>query len=270
MTELDDWPGGSGTRTFDTAVPNVARIYDFLLKGKDNYAADRDAARNLLKAVPGAMRAAQDNRRFLQRAVQFLAAEAGIRQFIDIGTGLPTRGSVHQVAQAADPMSRVVYADNDPVVVAHARALLADSSRVTAVNADLRNPGHLLTLPAVRSLIDSDEPVAILMVAVLHFVADSEDPWSIVHAYKASMPPGSYLAVSHVTGDDTPADAIRQAAEVYEHASAPGLARSPRADCPVLPWPGYGPARTGRPGMLALARPGKKAPAGPFLCRYRP
>lgn len=213
---------------FDPRVPNVARIYDFLLRGKDNFAADREAAGRLLRAVPEAARAARDNRQFLGRAVWFLAREAGIRQFLDIGTGLPTLGNVHEVAQCAESLSRVVYVDNDPVVLTHANALLADSVRVAAVQADLRNPDHLFSLPAVHALIDFSEPVAVLMVAVLHFVADSEDPWSIVDRYKSAMAPGSYLVLSHVTGARLPDDAVRQAAEVYEQASTPGVARSRR------------------------------------------
>lgn len=213
-------------QAFDPNVPNVARIYDFFLHGKDNYAADRDAARKLLAVIPGAAAAARDNRAFLGRAVRFLAREAGIRQFIDLGTGLPTQGSVHGIAQATDPLPHVVYADNDPVVVTHATALLADSFRVTAVQADLRNPDRLLSLPAVRALIDFTQPVAVLMIAVLHFVPDRDDPWSIVSRYTSTMAPGSYLVLSHVTGDGTPAEAIRQATEIYEHASAPGIART--------------------------------------------
>jgi hypothetical protein len=160
--------GRGGSRSFDPSVPNVARIYDFLLRGKDNYAADRDAARQLLAAVPDAALAARDNRGFLARAVRFLAGKAGIRQFLDIGAGLPTRGNVHEIAQAADPHAHVVYCDNDPVVVAHADALLGERLTVAAVNCDLRHPHHLLTLPTVRTLIDFDKPLAILMVAVLH------------------------------------------------------------------------------------------------------
>ncbi|MGI8448565.1 MAG: SAM-dependent methyltransferase, partial [Streptosporangiaceae bacterium] len=213
-------------QAFNPNVPNVARIYDFLLGGKDNYASDREAAGRLLDAVPGAALAARDNRRFLGRAVWFLAREAGIRQFLDIGTGLPTRGNVHEIAHAAKPGAHVVYADNDPVVVMHANALLADSLTVAAVHGDLRDPGRLFALPDVRTFIDWDEPVAVLMVAVLHFLEDSEKPWEAVDAFKAQMAPGSYLVLSHVTGDDTPADVIRQAAEVYQNASAPGMART--------------------------------------------
>ena len=219
--ELDD-----GWVPFDATVPNAARIYDVLLGGKDNFAADRRAAAQLLKAIPSAAAAARDNRLFLNRAVDFLAREAGIRQFLDIGTGLPTDGSVHEKAQETDPLCHVVYADNDPMVITHANALLTDSLRVAAVQADLRNPDHLLTLPTVRTLIDFEQPVAVLMVAVLHFVSDDEDPWSIVSRYKSVMAPGSYLVISHVTGDGSPADAIKEAAEVYEHASANGPART--------------------------------------------
>ena len=225
MTE-PEFPAGRPRRLgFDTGFPNVARIYDALLGGKDNYAADREAAEELLKAVPGAAQAARENRAFLGRAVRFLAGEAGIRQFLDIGTGLPTLGNVHEIAQAANPVARVVYVDHDPVVMLHANVLLATSVTVAAVNADLRYPLDLLTSPAVRALIDFDEPVAVLLVAVLHFVEDSENPWKIVDCIKDRMAPGSYLVVSHVTGDDLPPDASAQAREIYEKASAPGVAR---------------------------------------------
>jgi S-adenosyl methyltransferase len=213
-------------QVFDPTVPNVARIYDFLLGGKDNFPADREAARRLVKAVPGAVRAARDNRAFMQRAVRFLATEAGIRQFVDIGTGLPTRGNVHEIAHAASPDTRVVYVDNDPVVLTHAHALLAKPVTVGAVECDLRYPGHLLTMPEVRALIDFDKPFALLMVAVLHFMEDSEDPWATLNYYKSKMPPGSYLVISHVTGDNLARDAIDQASDIYKQASAPGVARA--------------------------------------------
>jgi O-methyltransferase involved in polyketide biosynthesis len=226
VTELSHEEDRYGPQTFDPNVPNVARIYDFLLGGKDHFAADREAAQRLLDAVPGAAAAARDNRRFLGRAVWFLAREAGIRQFLDIGTGLPTRGNVHEIAQTARPGAHVVYADSDPVVVMHANALLADSLTVAAVQGDLRDPDHLFALPDVRTFIDWDEPVAVLMVAVLHFLEDRDNPWQAVDAFKDRMAPGSYLVLSHVTGDDTPADMVRQASEVYQNASAPGMART--------------------------------------------
>jgi O-methyltransferase involved in polyketide biosynthesis len=210
----------------DSGLSNVARIYDALLGGKDNYAADREAARRLVEAVPDAQRAARDNRAFLGRAVRFLAAEAGIAQFLDIGTGLPTRGNVHEIARQANPDARVVYCDNDPVVMAHARALLADTADVEAVEGDVRYPRHLLTLPAVRELIDFSRPVAVLLVAVLHFVPDGDSPWSAVKCITDHLAPGSYLVISHVTGDQIPDDAVRQAREIYSGALAQGAARS--------------------------------------------
>ena len=164
-------------RDFDPTVPNVARVYDHLLGGKDNFAADRKAAARLLEAVPGAAVAARENRAFLGRAVRFLAEDVGICQFLDLGAGLPTARAVHQIAQAHDPRQvRVVYADYDPVVARHAEALLGDSLTAAVVRADLREPWDLLARPTVRTLINLAEPVAILLVAVLHFVEDREDP----------------------------------------------------------------------------------------------
>jgi hypothetical protein len=211
---------------FDSRLANVARIYDVLLGGKDNYAADREAARRLVEAVTDARRAARDNRAFLGQAVRFLAAGAGIDQFLDIGTGLPTRGNIHEIARSVNPDARVVYSDNDPIVMAHARALLADTPDVEAVEGDVRYPRHLLTLPAVRDLIDFSRPVAVLLVAVLHFVPDSDSPWSAVRWITEHMAPGSYLVISHVTGDEITDEAVRQAPEIYDGALVQGTARS--------------------------------------------
>ena len=213
-------------RDFDPDVPNVARIYDWLLGGKDNFAADRQAASRLLEAVPGAAVAARENRAFLGRAVRFLAEEAGVRQFLDIGTGLPSARAVHEIVRGVVPMPRVVYADDDPVVVSHARALLGDSLSTVVVTADLRQPWDLFARPTVRSLINLAEPVAILLVAVLHFVEDHENPWAIVNCYKDLMAPGSYLVISHVTADHLSEDAARKARAAYDGASAPGVART--------------------------------------------
>jgi SAM-dependent methyltransferase len=206
-------------------LSNVARIYDALLDGKDNYAVDREAAHQLAEAVPGAAQAARDNRAFLGRAVRYLAADAGISQFLDIGTGLPTRGNVHEIARAVNPDARVVYSDYDPVVVTHARALLADAPHVIAVEGDVRYPRDLLARPAVRELIDFDQPVALLLVAVLHFVADDEEPWSRVKCLTDHLAPGSYLVISHVTGDGLPEEAVRKAGEIYNGALVRGAAR---------------------------------------------
>jgi hypothetical protein len=214
-------------RDFDPTVPNVARVYDVLLGGKDNFAADRQAADRLLDAVPGAAVAARENRAFLGRAVRFLAEEAGICQFLDIGTGLPTGGSVHEIAQDGDPRQvRVVYADYDQVVVWHAEALLGGSLTAAVVRADLRQPWDLFAQPTVRTLINLAEPVAILLVAVLHFVEDREDPWAVVNCYKDMMAPGSFLVITHVTADHLSAEAAAQAQAVYDGASAPGVPRT--------------------------------------------
>lgn len=207
-------------------MPNVARIYDFLLGGKENNDDDRRAAQQLLENIPDAAVAAWDNREFLGRAVRFLAEEAGIRQFIDIGTGLPTRGNVHAVAQQFAPDARVVYVDYDPDVIAHAQKLLRQNQNVVAIEGDLRRPEQILANPALRSLVSLSEPVALFLVAVLHFIRDDENPYSIVDSLKRAIPPKSYLVLSHVTTDDIAPDAARQVEKLYERTSAPGVARS--------------------------------------------
>ena len=253
----------------DVTIPNVARIYDWLLGGKDNFAADREAGRRLLAAVPEAAKVARANRAFLGRAVRFLAEEAGIRQFLDIGTGLPTQGNVHEIAQTTDPRARVVYCDNDPMVVVHANALLADNLTVAASQSDLRDPDFLLTLPLSRPLLDTSQPMAVLLVAVLHFLPDTDDPWELVERIKRKLAPGSYVVISHVTRDEIPAESARAAAEVYASASAPGVARTRDGDRPVLYRPGLGGARAGgRVGLAAAATRPPTAP-GPVLRRDR-
>jgi hypothetical protein len=191
----DNW-----TTTINTGVPNPARIYDYLLGGKDNFPADRDVAEQVLAIAPVARDVVGDNRAFLRRAVRFLTSEAGIRQFIDLGSGLPTQGNVHEVAQADAADARVVYVDNDAMVVTHSRALLAGDNTV-AVQADLREPERILAHPEVRQLIDFDQPVALLLMAILHFVPDDEDPFGIVARFRDALPAGSYLAISHGTRD---------------------------------------------------------------------
>jgi S-adenosyl methyltransferase len=213
----------------DVSTPNVARIYDYLLGGGNNYFADREAAAELVRLVPGARMACYHNRQFLQRAVRFLVSEAGIRQFIDIGTGLPTQGNVHEMAQSFQPDARVLYVDNDPVVVAHAQELLVNNPTAVAINRDLRCPEHILTHPALHALINFDEPVAILLVAVMHFIRDEDDPSGIVAKLKTAMAPGSYLVLSHVTADELPAGASQKVQRLYDRTTAPGVARG-RAD----------------------------------------
>jgi hypothetical protein len=191
----EDW-----TTRINTGVPNPARVYDYFLGGKDNFPADREVAEQMLAIAPVAREVIQDNRAFLRRAVEILAAEAGICQFIDLGSGLPTQGNVHEIAQAVAPEARVVYVDNDPMVVAHSRALLAGDNTV-AIEGDLRKPGQVLEHPEVRALIDFDRPVALLLVAILHFVPDDDDPFGIVARYADALPAGSHVAISHGTRD---------------------------------------------------------------------
>jgi hypothetical protein len=217
--------------SFETGIPNVARIYDALLGGKDNFAVDREAALALTAAIPGAARAAHDNCAFLGRAVHYLAAEAGISQFLDIGTGLPTWGSVHEIAQAANPAARVVYVDNDAVVVSHGRALLAKAPGVLAVEGDLRYPRELIGRKEVREVLDFTRPVAVLLVAVLHFLGDSESPWRAVSAITRRLAPGSYVAVSHVTGDDIPAEAVDRARDFTQARSCRARHAGGRRSC---------------------------------------
>jgi len=183
----------------DTTVPTTARVYDYWLGGHDNFAIDRAAALEVSEAAPEAPLMAVENRKFLRRAVRYLA-DTGITQFLDIGTGLPTQGNVHQVAQEIIPDARVVYVDNDPMVLAHSRALKTGGNTVV-IEADLRDPRAILDHPGTRKLIDFDQPLAVLLVAVLHFISDDDDPPTIVAAIRDALPPGSYLVLSHVSGD---------------------------------------------------------------------
>ncbi|HEV2377607.1 MAG TPA: SAM-dependent methyltransferase [Streptosporangiaceae bacterium] len=214
------------TAAFDTTVPNVARIYDFWLGGKDNFAADREAGNKLIRAVPYAALAARANRAFLRRVVRVLAAEEGIQQFIDVGTGLPTAGNVHEIARQARPGARVVYVDNDPVVCAHGRALLA-SDETQIIEADLRHPEEIINHPQTRELIDFTQPFALMFTSVLHFVPDDDDVRAVIARFRDVMAPGSYLVVSHVSHESRPDDLrAKQAAEVYSQSSAPLTLRS--------------------------------------------
>ena len=187
----------------DTSRAHPARMYDYLLGGKDHFEADREAIGALLKAVPNARTGARENRAFLGRAVRFLVAEAGIRQFLDIGSGLPTANNVHEVAQSIAPGTRVVYVDNDPIVMAHARALLTShpSGQTAYVQADLHDPESILGHPAVRETLDFGQPVALMLLAVLHFLPDDQDPAGIVSTLLGALPPGSYLVASQTTAD---------------------------------------------------------------------
>jgi hypothetical protein len=201
-------------------------MYDFWLGGHDNFAADRAAALAVSEAAPEVQLVAVENRKFLRRVVRYLAAEAGIAQFLDIGTGLPTQGNVHQVAQEINPDARVVYADNDPMVLAHSRALKTGGN-TAVIEADLRDPDAILNHPRTRTLIDFSQPLAVLLVAVLHFISDTDDPDAIVASVCDSLPAGSYLVVSHATGGIRGGSAAR-VAEHYKKNVSPGTTlRSP-------------------------------------------
>jgi SAM-dependent methyltransferase len=208
-------PGG-----IDTATPNVARIYDYLLGGKDNFAADREAARQLIEAIPDVAAIARDNRSFLGRVVRYLVTEAGIRQFLDLGGGLPTQANVHELAQGVAPETRVVYVDIDPVVASHGRALLASGDQVGMVLGDLRDPASILHHPDVTRLLDLTRPAAVLCTSTLHFIADEADPHKVIAEYRDHLAPGSCLAISHGTLEEDPEGEGGKAEGVYRQASS--------------------------------------------------
>jgi S-adenosyl methyltransferase len=185
----------------DTSVAHIARVYDYWLGGKDNFAPDREAGDEAIAAYPQLVSSVRANRAFLARSVRYLAGEAGIRQFLDIGTGIPTANNTHEVAQGIAPESRIVYADNDPMVLAHARALLrsAPEGRTAYLDADVRDPDTILRSAA--DVLDFSQPVAVMLVAILHFVSEDEDPAGIISRLMAEMPPGSSLTITHVPSD---------------------------------------------------------------------
>jgi hypothetical protein len=201
-------------------------MYDYYLGGKDNFAADRAAAEKALSVVPDGRKVAWANRRFLVRAVRYLARN-GIEQFIDLGTGIPTSPNVHETARDFVPHARVAYVDNDPIVTVHNRALLElAGDGIIAVRGDIRYPLNIITNHAVREVIDFRQPVGILFVAVLHFVRDSEDPYRAVAAFRDRVSAGSYMALSHITSDGTVPHVISTIQEAYQQASAPAVFRS--------------------------------------------
>jgi hypothetical protein len=222
--DVPDWvPPG-----VDTKQANPARVYDYWLGGTHNFLADQDVGRAIVALEPNAPALAQANRAFLGRAVRFLAA-VGIRQFLDIGSGIPTEGNVHEIVQQAAPGARVVYIDIDPVAVAHSRAILAGNENAVIVEADLREPEKILAHQVTRSLIDFGQPVGLLLSAVLHFIADEEDPWRIMGRLRDALVPGSYLILGHVASDDQPSVA-RAGQEVYNRSVSTGIHFRSRAE----------------------------------------
>jgi hypothetical protein len=213
----------------DTGKANTARVYDDWLGGGNNFLADQDAARAMLAVDPTLRAAVRANRAFLGRAVRYLAGQAGIRQFLDIGSGIPTERNVHEVAQEIAPDSRVVYVDSDEVAVAHSRLLLQNNPVATIIHADLREPEKILADPATQLLLDFSRPVALLLVAVLHFIPDEEDPWRIVTRLRDALPPASYLVLCQACSDAKP-ELASATTKAYEGRVAARSALRPRAD----------------------------------------
>jgi SAM-dependent methyltransferase len=211
----------------DLSKPSIARAYDYWLGGAHNFAVDREFSRKLFEAVPDTRLMARANRAFLHRAVRFLVG-AGIRQFLDIGSGIPTVGNVHEIAQQAAPEARVVYVDIDPVAVAHSELILAGNERAAAVREDVRDPEKVLAHPRARELLDFGQPVGLLLVAVLHYVPDQDDPYAVVARLRRALCPGSYVVIAHPTADSRPGDA-RRAVRMTEQTATTARPR-PRAE----------------------------------------
>jgi hypothetical protein len=211
-------------QNIDLETPNAARVYDYYLGGACNFEHDRKFAEDFLKLVPEVDKSLRANRAYLRRAVRF-CVDAGIRQFLDIGSGIPTVGNVHEIAQSMDPECRIVYVDNEPIAVAHSEAILEGNKNATILQADLRDPDTILGSESVQRLIDFSEPVALLMVAVLHFIPAPSDPRSAIVRYLKPMASGSYFVVSHGTShgyDDMPPGADRE----YDRTTTPFISRS--------------------------------------------
>jgi hypothetical protein len=214
MTEALRQPEG-----LDVTRPSPARIYDYMLRGSHHFEADATAAERILTVVPESRDCAWSNRGFHQRAAAWIARQ-GIRQFLDIGSGLPTVGNTHEVVRKIHPEARVVYVDNDPMVELHSQEIIDESSQVSVLCADLRDPDSILDHPAVRKLIDPAEPTGLLLTAVLMFVADADDPWGLVARYLKELRPGSYLSLSHLTDDAKPPLAVDGFRRVFDDATA--------------------------------------------------
>jgi hypothetical protein len=201
-------------------VPTIARVYDYWLGGKDNFAVDRELAERFARAAPTVIAGVRSNRAFLRRAVRFLAADVGIRQFLDIGTGIPTANNTHEVAQSIDPGCRVVYVDNDPMVLAHARALLTSVTAPTAyIDADARDTRRIVAEAA--RILNFRHPVAVMLIGLLHCVPDADDPYRVIADLMAAVPPGSYLAISHPAADIHAGQMAEGAAAMNESLTAP-------------------------------------------------
>jgi hypothetical protein len=219
-TERPGW----APEDIDLERPNAARVYDYLLGGMANFAKDREFAGRLSEIAPEAAKIAQTNRAFLRRAVTY-CLDNGIRQFLDIGSGIPTAGNVHEIAQRIEPSAKVVYVDIEPVAVAHTELMLADNDNADVVHGNLLDPDTLLSSAPTRRLLNFDEPIAVLMVAVLHFLDDETGPHAAVARYVDAMAPGSYLVLSHIAAENT--DEQTQARSLYQKNAVPILGRTP-------------------------------------------
>jgi len=207
VADLQAVPGG-----FDPSKPHIARVYDYLLGGKDNFAADRAVGDQIIASLPAVQVGVREQRAVLGRVVRYLVGEAGVRQLMDIGSGLPTAENVHEIAHRADPGTRVVYVDNDPVVLAHARALLADRPETTVVDGDLRDPAGIMADPDVRRHLDFGAPVGLLLCGILHHLLDAEEPAKVMDVLCQALPSGSYVFIHHLLDAGDPAIADVQAA----------------------------------------------------------
>jgi hypothetical protein len=219
--------------TVDTSKPSIARAYDYVLGGKDNFAVDRTIAARLLELVPESMAVAQENRAVLRRAVRYLVREAKIRQILDIGSGLPTAGNVHEVAHAEDPSVRVVYVDKDPIVLAHGRALLADNDTTTVITANLLEPDTIFDDPATKRYINEDEPFAIIASAILHHLSDEQDPIGVAAQLRDRLPSGSYLFISNFLNNGDPQAEIIERI-LLESGLGTGRFRTPEEQLPYF------------------------------------
>ena len=218
---------------FDASRPHVARVYDYLLGGKDNFAADRTVGDRMLASIPAVQLGVRAQRDVLGRVVRYLVGDVGLRQLLDIGSGLPTADNVHEIAQRIDPATRVVYLDNDPIVLSHAEALLADDGSAFVVEGDLRDPAGILSHPDVRRHLDWEQPIGLLMCGILHYVLDEEHPGDVVATLYRALPPGSYVFIHHLLATEDPAAAVLQeqmrtgdrAGPVPDHGSGQGFVR---------------------------------------------
>ncbi|MFI6757724.1 SAM-dependent methyltransferase [Micromonospora sp. NPDC050417] len=250
----------------DTSVAHSARMYDYWIGGKDNFAADRAMGDAFAAAIPSIRTMAQENRAFMHRVVRYLTGSAGIRQFLDIGTGIPTRPNVHEIAQAIAPQTRVAYVDHDPIVLTHARALMVSGTEGQTVylDADMREPGKILADPELNLTLDLDQPVGLLLIAILMLVADADDPWEKVATLLDALPSGSYVAITH-PGQDFDPEAM---AAVAAAAGQGGMTLVPRVRDDVVRF--FGDWELVEPGVVPVKawRPDGEPPVDPNAAYY--